>query len=264
MIKLSIPQLTRLFNIFLISVVSLCNVNCQKVDYNAVRVKQVIDGDTMVLSNNQHIRYIGIDTPELRKNVEGVWIYEPMPFAEEAKALNQRLAEGKIVRLEFDLEKKDKYNRLLAYCFIGETFVNAKLLEQGLALLYTRVPNVKYADLFVRLQKQARENKKGIWQEVKIISPDTADDFMGKIETVEGKVMNTSVSEKAIYLNFGKDYKTDFTAVIFKDDLDAFDKQALVANNFYRGKKLRITGLIKEYNGPEIIVRHPSQIENLN
>jgi micrococcal nuclease len=260
----NISQLTRLVKLFLISLVSFYTLNCQRVDYNAARVKEVIDGDTIVLSNNQHVRYLGMDTPEIRRNVNGVWVYDAQPFAEEAKALNQNLVEGKNARLEFDVEKKDKYNRLLAYCFIGETFVNAKLLEEGLAVLYTSVPNIKHVDLFVKLQKQARENKKGIWQDIKIIPAEKASQFIGKIEIVEGRVRNASVSEKAIYLNFGKNPKTDFTAVIFKDDLDLFNKDELVSNNFYKGKKLRVTGLIKEYNGPEIIVSHPWQIEDLN
>lgn len=257
-------QLNRLIKFFLLAIISFYNANCQRIDYNAVRVKSIIDGDTIVLSNNQYVRYIGIDTPELRRRIGETWIYEPMPFAEESKEFNRDLVEGKAVRLEFDVEKKDKYNRLLAYCFVGETFVNAKLLEEGLALLYTRVPNVKYADLFVRLQKAARENKKGIWQGILVIPPEKAENYLGRIETVEGRVTDVSVTESAIYLNFGKNHKQDFTAVIFKDDLDMFDKDMLLSHNFYKGRKLRITGLIKEYNGPEIIVGNPSQIEFLN
>ncbi len=260
----NIVRLIRLAVILLLASVTLYGANCQRVDYNAVRVSQVIDGDTIVLVNNRHVRYIGLDTPELRKNVEGRWVYEPMPFSEEAKAFNQRLVEGKVVRLEFDLEKKDKYNRLLAYCFAGDTFVNAKLLEEGLGLLYTRVPNIKYVDLLVKSQKQARDNKKGIWQEVKIVSPENAALFLGRTQTVEGRVRNVSITEKAIYLNFGQDYKKDFTAVIFKDDLGLFNRDELISSNFYKGRRLRVTGLIKEYNGPEIIVNHPWQIENLN
>lgn len=260
----NLSQITRLLQVLLLSLISFFNANCQRIDYNAVRVKGVIDGDTIVLSNDQHVRYIGIDTPEIRKNISGVWVYEPMPFSEEAKAFNQKLVEGKIVRLEFDVEKRDKYNRLLAYCFVADTLVNAKLLEEGLALLYTWVPNIKYVDLFVKLQKEAREKKKGLWQDVKIVPAEDAGLFLNKVETVEGRVKSTSVTENAIYLNFGANKKRDFTAVIFKDDLEMFDRQALLRNNFYNGRKLRVTGLIKEYNGPEIIVRHPSQFENLN
>lgn len=122
-------------------------------------VGRVVDGDTVVLSSGERVRYIGINTPELhhpKKPVE--W------YAREAKAFNQRLVEGKKVHLEFDVERRDKYRRLLAYVYLEDgTFVNAELVRQGYAQVMTFPPNVKYADLFIRLQREARESKRGLW-----------------------------------------------------------------------------------------------------
>ena len=122
-------------------------------------VQRAVDGDTVLLSSGERVRYIGIDTPELhhpRKPVE--------PYAREAKEFNRRLVEGKTVRLEFDVQRRDKYGRLLAYVFLEDgTFVNAELLKQGYAHLLTIPPDVKYTDLFVQLQREAREAKRGLW-----------------------------------------------------------------------------------------------------
>ena len=122
-------------------------------------VERVVDGDTVVLSTKERVRYIGVDTPELhhpRKPVER--------YAREAKEFNRRLVEGKKVRLEFDVQRYDKYNRLLAYVYLEDgAFVNAEIMRQGYAQLLTIPPNVKYADLFVKLQRQAREAKRGLW-----------------------------------------------------------------------------------------------------
>jgi len=75
------------------------------------------------------------------------------------------LVEGKRVTLEFDVEKYDKYKRILAYVYLRDgTFVNAKIVEEGYASLMTYPPNVKYADLFQGLYKEARENKRGLWK----------------------------------------------------------------------------------------------------
>lgn len=127
-------------------------------------VSKVIDGDTIVLSNGSRVRYIGIDTPEPRKkNSFGTWIYDPEPFAEEATKLNKQLVEGKKVRLEFDVEKRDKYGRLLAYVFVDDIFVNARLIEEGTAVILTIPPNVKYSDQFKKLQEEARKSRKGMW-----------------------------------------------------------------------------------------------------
>ena len=72
--------------------------------------------------------------------------------------------EGKEVRLEYDVQRRDRYRRLLAYVYLEDgTFVNAELLRQGYAQLLTIPPDVKYVDLFVRLQKEAREAGRGLW-----------------------------------------------------------------------------------------------------
>jgi len=123
-------------------------------------VKRVIDGDTIVLSNNERVRYIGINTPEVshpKKPVE--WM------GREATAFNKKLVEHKYVRLEYDVDLRDKYGRLLAYVFVDNTHVNAELVRMGYAQVYTVPPNVKYTDLFLSIQREARQAKKGLWSE---------------------------------------------------------------------------------------------------
>jgi micrococcal nuclease len=231
------------------------------VDYQAVRVRYVIDGDTIILSNNQHVRYIGIDTPETMRKTETGFEYDPKPFGEEAKEFNRRLVEGRIVRLEFDMVKKDKYGRLLAYCFVDDKFVNAELLKNGLAMLFTMVPNIKYVDLLVKSQEVARENGLNLWRPANIIPIAEATAHLGELATVEGRVLKVKKTNAAVYLNFGQDYRTDFSVVIFKDNFHLFNEQKIEFTNYYQGKTVRVSGLIKEYHGPEVIVRHPSQIE---
>ena len=124
-------------------------------------VKRVIDGDTILLADGERVRYIGINTPETKHPTK-----PPERFGREAYLYNKDLVEGKSVRLEFDAEKKDRYGRLLAYVYVKDTFVNAKLVEEGYAHVYTFAPNVRYRELFLRLQREARNNKKGLWKEM--------------------------------------------------------------------------------------------------
>ena len=86
------------------------------------------------------------------------------PFGKEAKEANRRLVEGKTVRLELDVEKWDKYRRLLAYVYVGETMVDAELVRQGFAQVATYPPNVKYQERFLKLQREAWEAKRGLWR----------------------------------------------------------------------------------------------------
>ena len=117
-----------------------------------LRVAKVIDGDTITLENGEHLRYIGMDTPEKGR-----------PYYGEAKRENERLVGGKRVRLEYDVERTDRYGRTLAYVYVGDVFVNAELVRNGYAKIYTFPPNVKYYKTFLALQKDAREQKRGLW-----------------------------------------------------------------------------------------------------
>lgn len=143
-------------------------------DYSNIKVKRVIDGDTMQLENGERVRLIGIDTPEIhdsnklrkdsqRTKQEAEAIKE---MGRQAFAFTRNLVEGKHVSLDFDVERQDKYGRLLAYAYLKDgTFVNAEIVKQGYASLMTIPPNVKHADLFTKLYREARENKKGLWSD---------------------------------------------------------------------------------------------------
>ena len=153
-------------------------------------VKRVIDGDTFKLSNGETVRLIGIDVPEA-----------DMKEATEAKDFVTSLVEGKEVKLEFDVQEKDKYGRLLVYVYVpvhsysyiardtdgnlpdfnawdvADSFsdepkgmevlpelLNAYIVRNGYATPITIQPNVKYAELFEKLYQEAREKKRGLWK----------------------------------------------------------------------------------------------------
>jgi micrococcal nuclease len=125
------------------------------------QVVRVVDGDTIVVrlgGREERVRYIGVDTPESVKPQTPVQC-----FAERASAFNARLVEGRTVRLEQDVEARDRYGRLLAYVRAGGLFVNAELVRRGYARPLTVPPNVRYADRFARLASQARAAGTGLW-----------------------------------------------------------------------------------------------------
>ena len=134
-------------------------------------VRRVIDGDTIELAGGQLVRYIGIDTPEVRRREGDRWVEDPEFFGKEASEANQRLVGGRTVRLEYDAQTHDRYGRLLAYVFIarpgepGDVLVNEALLRQGAAQLLTIPPNVKYAERFRTAVAEARQARRGFWQE---------------------------------------------------------------------------------------------------
>ncbi|MFQ5929929.1 MAG: thermonuclease family protein [Acidobacteriota bacterium] len=133
-------------------------------DPAVVQVVRVIDGHTIqvccAFGDLVKVRYIGVDTPEIHHPMKGVEHY-----GKEASEANRKLVDGKIVRLEFDVEQLDRYGRILAYVFLDDgTFVNAWLVENGYAMVMTVPPNVKHQELFLKLQREAREAKRGLWR----------------------------------------------------------------------------------------------------
>lgn len=125
----------------------------------------VTDGDTIRVQLggvNERVRLIGIDTPETEFSPRG-----PEPFADEAtEALRALLPADEPLELEFDVEVRDRYGRMLAYVYSSNgTFANAAMVEQGWARPLTIAPNVTHAETFFRLAGEAREAGVGIWAE---------------------------------------------------------------------------------------------------
>jgi micrococcal nuclease len=225
------------------------------------RVVKVVDGDTLTLSNGEKVRLIGVDTPERTHSLKAV-----RSFAKEAGSFTKKMVEGKEVRLEFDWQKRDRYKRLLAYVYLKDgTFLNAEIIKQGYGFAYTKFP-FKYSEEFRKYQKEAKENNRGLWSRagehaegLKVVPWMNAHKYYNQKVIVEGNIVVTHNSGRACFLNFHKDWKKYFTAVIFRSDFDKFPEQPEL---YYKGKRVRVAGVVKKYKGkPEIILKHPCQIE---
>lgn len=133
-------------------------------------VVRVIDGDTIEVrlksGRTERVRFIGVNTPEVARELE--------PYGKEAADYTRRSLLAKTVYLELDVGERDKYGRLLAYVWlarpadVGEESVrkhmfNALLLLDGMAQVMTVPPNVRYTDLFLKFQQEAREASRGLW-----------------------------------------------------------------------------------------------------
>ena len=123
-------------------------------------VKWVNDGDTIVLTNRWRVRYIGIDAPEIDYQNQ-----KAQPYGYEARSFNKKLVSSGKIRLEFDQERHDRYGRLLAYIFLADgSFLNAQMLENGLAYYLYRSPNMKYDKRLLKAQRDGMSAQKGLWR----------------------------------------------------------------------------------------------------
>jgi endonuclease YncB( thermonuclease family) len=126
------------------------------------QVVEVVDGDTIrveVQGETYAVRYIGIDAPETKDPNRSVEWLGP-----EATAANRSLVAGKRVYLERDVSETDRFGRLLRYVYLPDgTFVNGELVRLGYAQASTYPPDVKYQDLLMAMQAEARGAERGLW-----------------------------------------------------------------------------------------------------
>ncbi|HOQ10424.1 MAG: thermonuclease family protein [Syntrophomonadaceae bacterium] len=161
-------------------------------DSNTARVVRVVDGDTIEVSLNgttEKVRLIGVDTPETVHPTIGV-----EPYGKEASNFTKEKLTDQTVKLEFDVEERDRYGRLLAYVWLDEELFNEVLLKEGYAQLATYPPNVKYVERFKAAQKEAREAGRGLWGYVEEPQDEPKD-----TDCVSAKYMGNANSKKFHY-----------------------------------------------------------------
>lgn len=128
---------------------------------DTVRVRRVFDGDTVELQDGRRVRYVGIDAPETAHEERPA-----EPLAEAARAFNRRLVGKGALRLETDVEPRDRFGRLLGYLYLADgTLVNARLVEEGLAVCLPSPPNTRHRERLREAQRQAMSRALGIWRD---------------------------------------------------------------------------------------------------
>ncbi len=232
------------------------------------KVVEVIDGDTFKTANGERVRLLGINTPELSE-----------PGGDIAKDYATLLLLNKNVELKGDVTDKDDYGRLLRYVYCEGRFINGELVRLGYAETRCYPPDTFYCAKLKELEKNAIRNHRGLWAFRVFQLPDTlpgsghkrtnfgkkaiswrdAGKYCGQIKTVVGRIVASNNTGRVCFLNFHRNWKKYFTAVIFSSDYDKFPPNP---EDHYLNHRVRVTGLIKEYKGkPEVILKSPSQIE---
>ena len=229
-------------------------------------VTEVVDGDTVLLDSGLAVRLIGTQAPKLALGRED---FEDWPLGQEAKAALVALALGKNVQLGYGGEEKDRYGRALAHLFVenadAPVWAQARMIEAGLARVYSFPDNRRCLDQLFAGEALARAEKLGIWADpyYSLRGADRPEDLLDRVgdyELVEGRVLLADKNGPRVYLNFGRFWKEDFTAVIEAPALRLFERDG-VDPLVLEGALVRIRGWVDERDGPRIEVTHPEQIE---
>lgn len=231
------------------------------------RAIAVIDGDTVVLDDRREVRLVGIQAPKLplgRRN------FPTWPLADEAKAELERLVLKRRLTVRPGTTPMDRHGRVLAHLFTAEgeeVWVQGAMLLAGYARVYTFADNRdRAADLYAA-ERQARAARAGIWAlDWYRIRPAADPVALGRdtntFQVVEGRVAATGRGGDRVFLNFGDDYRTDFTAALDASALRLF-RAARLDPATLAGRNVRLRGWLRRENGPLIDISHPEQIEVL-
>ena len=226
-----------------------------------VRVDYVIDGDTFTTKSGETVRLLAINTPEKRGRDN-----KPEPFAMAATDALKNLIAKQEVTLKFDNNPKDRYGRTLAHVYLPrDQWVNEAMLASGLAHVYSFPDNQSHLNHLLTIEAQARQAEKGLWADprwaVKNAHTAFTKNQIGQFHLVGGTVRDVAQVKGTVYLNFGEDWRTDFTAEIPADAQAYFD--LVDFEKHFHGKEVLVRGRLKPVNGVLISVSHPAQIQVL-
>lgn len=229
-------------------------------------VVDVVDGDTVVLADRSEVRLVGLQAPKLplgRAN------FPTWPLAEESKAALEAIAGGRRVQLRFGGARMDRHGRHLAHLFLGEgedaVWVQGEMLRRGMARVYSFPDNRARVAAMLAIEDEARRARRGIWglRHYAVRSADDLGGDIGSFQLVEGRVLAAALVRGRGFLNFGEDWKTDFTIVVPADAARLFRREGADIPAF-GGRTVRVRGWLRWYDGPQIEVTHPEQIEVLD
>ncbi|MEQ9815116.1 MAG: thermonuclease family protein [Azospirillaceae bacterium] len=228
------------------------------------RVVEIVDGDTVRLDDGSEVRLIGLQAPKLALGRPG---FVDWPLAEEARTLLADLVDGRLVTVAHGGLSVDRYERRLGHLERDDgLWVQGAMLAAGMARVYTFPDNRAAIAEMLALERQARAAGLGIWAEPFYAILDQAEVERRHTDTyqiVRGTVLAVERAGGRVYLNFGRDFRTDFTLSADSDHLASFEAAGLDLFAL-EGVEIQARGWIDWRNGPMIDLTHPELIERLD
>lgn len=211
----------------------------------------------VVLTDGRALHLEGIRLPA------GAADHAPQGFADQALAALLALTRSGPLTLAALPPKEDRYDRVRGQLFArGGLWVQAALLQRGLARVAIAPDRTECAEELYAVEAKARAAHAGIWAlpAYAIRDPDGVAHDLGTFQIVQGTVVAAQMKNGRAYLDFGADWRRDFTAAIEPEDMANFRRLG-VDPRAYQGQTIRVRGIVQSLNGPEIEVANPQSVE---
>jgi len=240
--------------------------SCDLKDAGTATIVEILNTESLLLEDGRAIRLVGALGPRVQTR----WA-EAMGLKETLTKALEKLVLGKPVRLRVGARERDRYGRLLAHVFLdsgdNQIWVQEDLIRQGLAMAYSFPENRACIRRLQEAETQARAARAGLWDEGVFRVRDAADpDSMKSLsysfQIVEGQVADVADKRGRVYLNFGADWRSDFTVAVAASHRKSFDGSDIDLLAL-AGQRVRVRGWLKPRNGPMIEATHAEQIELL-
>jgi endonuclease YncB( thermonuclease family) len=222
-----------------------------------VRVEHT--NDVLVMRDGRAIHMEGIRIPHGSRD------RAPAFIADQSYDAVNALVRGKTVDVTAVVPKEDRYDRVRGQVINSDDqWLQMNLLKSGLARVDIAPDRTECAAELYAAEGAARATNTGLWAvpAYRVRTPDTLGGDTGTFQIVQGKVLTADMKEGRVYLDFGADWKTDFTVTISPEDMANFRAMDVDPRD-YAGKTIRVRGIIQQFNGPEIEIANPKQVEVL-
>jgi endonuclease YncB( thermonuclease family) len=228
------------------------------------RVLDIIDPLTIRAEHSGIIHLTGLDIPDYNPYSQGA-------IAQSAAVILRDMMQGKTVKLyqtrDREAGRKNRMNQSLYHLVIkdSDSWVQGILVRLGLARVRTEPSNPEMARELYALEAEARAQKLGLWafEQYAVLTPEQTPEHLNSFAIVEGTVMSAARKQNNIYLNFGSDWRNDFTIQIKPIHSRTFNAGGINPLDL-NGKTIRVRGWLQSYNGPYIEIDHPERIEILS
>lgn len=234
------------------------------------KVSSVLDGDTLYLEGGMKVRLSAMQAPKLPLGRKG---FKAWPLGTDSRAALRVLTKGQTVGLYYGGERRDRYDRALAQVYTlkadgkPDLWVQEEMVRLGMARVYTWPDTYQNSQKLYEAEREARAGGRGIWShsyyDIRSPEPNMLAQDVDSFQLVEGIITSTADIRGRVYLNFGADYKTDFTIAIAKRDRKGF-KRAGINPVALEGARVRVRGWVELMNGPMIWLDHPERLEILD
>lgn len=250
-LRLARGALIALVSIIFATVAAADNLLCDLPVVENAAVSTLIDGSTFELTDGREVRLASVLVPRGRETYASAG----------AEELTARIA-GRTVGLALDEQAIDRHGRLLAQVFVDGVWVQRAMVAAGAARVRTLPGGRRCAGPLLEEEETARTAKRGLWAlpEYRVRGVADLDADIGTFQIVEGTVVAVAASRGRVFLNFGADYRSDFTITIAPRDRKRLAKDGVVPES-WSGKRIRARGWLSRLNGPELELTHPEQIQ---